>query len=184
MDIGAVLSRGAVAGLAGGLMFALANMWFSAAHGKPLVAPFLAISTIFHGSSELVMDQPDVIAGLVLHLGLSLVFGMVFAVGVAMLHLGSPPDLLAAASILYGLVLYVVNFQIIGRIVFPVVRQPQGPQPALRAVGPPRCLRPAARPVLPRVPRLVAALTGHGKPPGGRNPRRRGGSPGYEVRPE
>jgi hypothetical protein len=127
MDIGAVLSRGAVAGLAGGLMFALANMWFSAAHGKPLVAPFLAISTIFHGSSEPVMDQPDVIAGLVLHLGLSLVFGMVFAVGVAMLHLGSRPDLLAAASILYGLVLYVVNFQIIGRIVFPWFVNPKGP---------------------------------------------------------
>lgn len=127
VDIGAVLSRGAAAGLAGGLMFALANMWFSEAHGKPLVAPFLAISTIFHGSTMPVMSQPDVIAGLVLHLGLSLVFGMVFALGVVLLRLGSRPALLVAAAIVYGLVLYVVDFQIIGRIAFSWFVNPEGP---------------------------------------------------------
>ncbi|MDQ2852011.1 MAG: hypothetical protein M3Y49_15025 [Actinomycetota bacterium] len=126
-DVGAVLTRGAAAGLAGGLLFALANMWFSTAHGKPSVAPFLAISTIFHASAMPVMSQPDVITGLVLHLGLSLLFGIVFALIVTMLGLSTRPLLLLAAGLVYGLVLYIVNFQIIGRIFFPWFVNPKGP---------------------------------------------------------
>jgi hypothetical protein len=127
LDLGAVLTRGAVAGLAGGLLFALANMWYADAHGKPLVAPFLAISTIFHGTDMPVMSQPDVIAGLVTHLGLSLLFGMVFAVGVTLLRLATRPLLLLGAGLVYGLVLYVVNFQIIARVAFPWLVNPKGP---------------------------------------------------------
>ncbi len=121
------MTRGAVAGLAGGLLFALANMWYADAHGKPLVAPFLAISTIFHGTDMPVMSQPDVIAGLVTHLGLSLLFGMVFAVGVTLLRLATRPLLLLGAGLVYGLVLYVVNFQIIARVAFPWLVNPKGP---------------------------------------------------------
>lgn len=102
-------------------------MWFFEANGKPLVAPFLAISTIFHGSKMPVMSQPDVIAGLVLHLGLSLLFGMVFALGVVLLRLGSRPALLVVAAIVCGLLLYVVDFQIIGRAAFPWFVNPKGP---------------------------------------------------------
>ena len=126
-DIGAVLTRGAAAGLAGGLLFALANMWFATAHGKPSVAPFLSISTIFHASAMPVMSQPDVIAGLVLHLGLSLLFGIVFALMVTMLSLTARPPLLLAAALVYGLVLYLVNFQIIGRIFFRGSSTPKAP---------------------------------------------------------
>lgn len=95
LDLGSVLARGAVAGLAGGLVFALANMWYADAHGKPPVAPFLAISTIFHGTKMPVMSQPDVIAGLVLHVALSLLFGIVFALAVTMLRLLERPPLRA-----------------------------------------------------------------------------------------
>ncbi len=127
MDLGGVLARGAVAGLAGGMLFALANMWFADAHGEPPVAPFLAISTIFHGTKMPVMSQPDVIAGLVMHLALSLLFGIVFAVGVVLLRLPQRPLLLLAAGVVYGLALYVVNFQIIARIAFPFFVNPKGP---------------------------------------------------------
>lgn len=112
-DVGAVMARGAVAGLAGGVLFALANMWYADAHRKPPVAPFLAISTIFHHTKMPVMSQPDVIAGLVLHLGLSLLFGMVFAIGVVVLRLTQRPLMLLGAGLVYGLALYLVNFQII-----------------------------------------------------------------------
>jgi len=111
LDVGAVLTRGAV--------FALANMWYADAHGQPVVAPFLAISTIFHGTDMPVMSQPDVIAGLVTHLGLSLLFGMVFALAVVMLRLATRPLLLLGAGLVYGLALYVVNFQIIARVASP-----------------------------------------------------------------
>lgn len=127
LDLGAVLARGAVAGLAGGLLFALANMWYADAHGKPSVAPFLDISTIFHGTDKPVISQPDVIAGLVVHLGLSLLFGIVFALAVTMLRLTTRPLLLLVAGLIYGLALYVVNFQIIARAVFPWFVNPNGP---------------------------------------------------------
>ncbi len=127
MDIGAVLARGAVAGLAGGVLFALANMWYADAHGKPSVAPFLDISTIFHGTKMPVISQPNVIAGLVLHLGLSLLFGMVFALGVTLLRLPQRPLMLLGAGLAYGLALYVVNFQIIARAAFPWFVNPNGP---------------------------------------------------------
>ena len=127
LDVGAVLARGAVAGLAGGVLFALANMWCADAHGQPVVAPFLAISTIFHGTDMPVMSQPDVIAGLVTHLGLSLLLGMVFALAVAMLRLATRPLLLLGAGLIYGLALYVVIFQIIGRVAFPWFVNVKGP---------------------------------------------------------
>lgn len=37
------------------LGFILANMWYAVGSSKPAVAPFLAISTIFHGSAMPVM---------------------------------------------------------------------------------------------------------------------------------
>ncbi len=127
LDIGAIVTRGATAGLAGGLLFALSNMWYSGAHGKPIVAPFLSISTIFHASDKPMMSQPDVIAGLVLHLGLSLVFGIVFALGVSLTGVDRKPLVLVAAAVGYGLVLYLVNFQILARLFFPFFVSPKGP---------------------------------------------------------
>lgn len=127
LDIGAVLARGAVAGLAGGLLFALASMWYADAHGKPPIAPFLDISTIFHGTDMPVINANDVIAGLVTHLALSLLFGIVFGLAVAMLRLAQRPTLLLMAGLIYGLALYVVNFQIIGRALFPWFVNAKGP---------------------------------------------------------
>lgn len=126
MDLGAVLARGAVAGLAGGMLL----RWPTC--GTPTRtanrrSPFLAISTIFHGTKMPVMSQPDVIAGLVLHLALSLLFGIVFAIGVVLLRLPQRRPLLLAAAVGCGLALYVVNFQIIGRAAFPFFVNPKGP---------------------------------------------------------
>ncbi|HJP78249.1 MAG TPA: hypothetical protein VJ914_28505 [Pseudonocardiaceae bacterium] len=51
VDIGGLVSCGAIAGLTAGLGFILANMWFATASGKPPLAPFLAISTVYHASA-------------------------------------------------------------------------------------------------------------------------------------
>ncbi|MGH3625822.1 MAG: hypothetical protein ACRDRL_00020, partial [Sciscionella sp.] len=63
----------------------------------------------------------------VLHVGLSLVFGMVFALLVGMLGLEGKPLTLTGSAIVYGLLLYVVNFQILARLFFPWFVNPKGP---------------------------------------------------------
>ncbi|MGI9185135.1 MAG: hypothetical protein ACR2GZ_09280 [Solirubrobacteraceae bacterium] len=127
-DGGVLLARGAIAGLAAGLGFILANMWYAVGNGKPAVAPFLAISTIFHGSAMPVMTPQaipgEVVTGLVMHTALSITFGMGFALLAVFLR---NPGQLAAAAVLYGLALFVLNIEILGRTAFPFFTNPHGP---------------------------------------------------------
>ncbi len=125
--LGDLLVCGAVAGFAAGLAFLLANMGYATTQGKPAVAPLMDISTIFHGTSQPASMTPtsDMIAtGLVTHVALSIVFGMVFALLVPFLR---NVLVLAAGGIAYGLAVYVVNFQILGNTVFEWFTNPKGP---------------------------------------------------------
>jgi hypothetical protein len=127
LDVGALCARGAVAGLVAGFTFVMANMWYAGAHGKPSVAPFLDISTIFHASKAPVLDPNEVVVGLVTHFALAMLFGIVFAFAVHILRLAHQPPLLVVAALVYGLALYVVNFQVIGRAAFPWFVNSNGP---------------------------------------------------------
>jgi hypothetical protein len=125
--LGDLLARGAVAGFAAGLAFLLANMGYATTQGKPAVAPLMDISTIFHGTSRPASMTPtsDMIAtGLVTHAALSIVFGMAFALLVPFLR---NLLVLTAGGIVYGLAVYVVNFQILGNTVFEWFTNPNGP---------------------------------------------------------
>ena len=109
------LTRGVVAGLAAGLLFLLANMWYADSQDLPAVAPLYDISTIFHFS-----DQPDpvpenAVIGLVVHLALSGGFGALFAAFATMF---ASRRALMLGAVAFGLALYVVNFQILGRVAF------------------------------------------------------------------
>ena len=109
------LARGVVAGVAAGLLFLLANMWYADSQGLPAVAPLFDISTIFYFS-----DQPDPVpvnaaVGLVVHLALSAAFGALIAVFAPLFASGR---VLALGAVGFGLLLYVVNFQVLGRIAF------------------------------------------------------------------
>ena len=130
LDIGS-RSRGMAAGTTAGIGFILANMWYAVAHDKPPVAPFMAISTIFHGADAPTQDPAavpaDVVAGLVLHLGLSILFGIGFAILLGIVPMPRRPLPLVVAALAYGLALYVVNFQIFGRTLFPFFSNPAGP---------------------------------------------------------
>lgn len=69
---------------------------------------------------------PDnVTVGLVAHVSLSMLFGIVFGLLLAPFfrHL----LVLAAAGIAYGLALYVVNFQVLGNTLFEWFTDPRGP---------------------------------------------------------
>lgn len=131
--LGDLLARGALAGLFSGLVFLLANMGWAVKDDKPSVAPLIDISTIFHNQDEPMPVQagpfgPDNIAvGLVTHLTLSMLFGIVFALIAAALVRRRGAALLVPAAVVYGLLVYVVNFQVFGRVFFEWFTDPMGP---------------------------------------------------------
>ncbi len=114
-DIDARLVRGVVAGTAAGLLFLLANMWYADSQGLPAVAPLYDISTIFHFADKPQPSPENLAIGLVVHLTLSAAFG---ATAAFLAPLVSGPGRLIGMSVAFGLVLYVVNFQILGRLFF------------------------------------------------------------------
>jgi len=114
-DIDRRIARGVVAGTAAGLLFLLANMWFAVSKGMPAAAPLYDISTIFHFAGMPEPTPENAVVGLVTHLTLSAGFGVVLAVLVAVL--GSRTALLGA-GVGFGVALYLVNFQILGRVAF------------------------------------------------------------------
>ncbi|MFN2469159.1 MAG: hypothetical protein ABR521_13645 [Gaiellaceae bacterium] len=127
-DLGGRISRGAAAGLVSGLVFLLATMGYVTTKDLPAIAPLLDISTIFHGT-DMPTDDPtkvpvDAFAGLVLHLTLAALYGVVFALFVP---LARNIAFLAVGAVAYGLLLYVFNFQIFGRILFEWFTDPKGP---------------------------------------------------------
>jgi hypothetical protein len=129
--VGDLFTRGAAAGISAGFVFLLANMAYATTQGKPSVAPFMDISTIFHGTDRPAAMTPtvDMLAtGAVVHLTLSIAFGVIFALLVgAFAPLTRNWLVLAVAGVAYGLALYVVNFQILGNTIFEWFTNPQGP---------------------------------------------------------
>ena len=121
---GELVSRGSLAGLVG---FLLANMAFATTQGLPAVAPMIDISTIFHGVDTPTPSPENMVVGLVTHTGLSILFGIGFALLVTAVPTVRRAPLLVVAAIAYGLLLYVVNFQILGRTAFPWFTNPKGP---------------------------------------------------------
>lgn len=131
VDFGALAARGAIGGFVAGVGFILANMWFAVSMGGPAVAPFLAISTVFHASGKPVTAPQalpvEVVTGLMTHIALSLGFGIGFGVLVALLPVLRRPVMLVVGALVYGLGLYILDFQILGRTVFPFFTNPAGP---------------------------------------------------------
>jgi hypothetical protein len=117
LDLGGLLARGAIAGIVAGMSFLLADMWFAVSQGKPAISPLYAISTVFHASKAPAPAAAEPVLGLATHIVLSLGFGMGFAV-LLVPWLRNLPALVAGA-LGWGLALWVLNIQILGRTVFP-----------------------------------------------------------------
>lgn len=109
------IARGVIAGTVAGLLFLLANMWYADSQGMPAAAPLYDISTIFHFADEPQPSPENLAIGLVVHLTLSAAFG---ATAAFLAPLVRGPGRLVLMSVVFGLVLYVVNFQILGRLFF------------------------------------------------------------------
>ncbi|MDP8960362.1 MAG: hypothetical protein M3N32_01865 [Actinomycetota bacterium] len=135
------LGRGAVGGIVAGAVFLAVTMWFATSVGDPAKGPLLMISTIVKGDDAMMTGSTSAGVGLAVHVGLSALFGVVFALLASRLKSNGA---LAFAGTLYGAALYLVNFKILSPIAFPVF---EDGQPALRA-GRAHRLRDVAGPCL------------------------------------
>jgi hypothetical protein len=115
-ELGDRVSRGTVAGIAAGLLFLVANMLWATKSDLPAVAPLIDISTIFNFDDVANPTTENMFIGLVTHLTLSAAFGVAFALLVPLLR---NLRTLTAGAVAFGVALYVVNFQILGRTAFP-----------------------------------------------------------------
>lgn len=114
-DLDRRITYGVVGGTFAGLLFLLANMWYADSQGLPAVAPLYDISTIFYFTDKPDPQPINAAVGLVVHLTLAAAFGAALA---ALAPLAKGTARLAGMGAAFGLLLYLVNFQILGRIVF------------------------------------------------------------------
>jgi hypothetical protein len=120
----AYAARGAVGGIAGGAVFIGVTMWFAATMGNPATAPLKLISTILLGADALKSGDASVPLGIAIHTVLSIAFGVVLGLIASRL---ANDGAIAVAALGYGLVLYLVNFQLLGRTVLPQFQNPNQP---------------------------------------------------------
>jgi len=109
------IAYGVVGGTFAGLLFLLANMWYADSQGLPAVAPLYDISTIFFFTDKPDPQPVNAAVGLIVHLTLSGAFGAALA---ALAPLAKGAARLVGMGAAFGLVLYLVNFQILGRVAF------------------------------------------------------------------
>ncbi len=117
--VAARLLRGATGGVLAGLVFAGVTMWFAQSTGGKLDMPLRMISTIVKGDAAMAAGTTSVALGALVHVVLSALFGMVFALAVPLFRTNGTA---ALAGTLYGLLLYIVNFLVLSPLVFTTFR--------------------------------------------------------------
>jgi hypothetical protein len=116
--------RGVVGGELAGAVFALLTMWFATSLGGEAKMPLLMMSTIATGRDAMASGSASVAVGVGVHLILSALFGVLFALLVP--HMRTNATLLIS-GLGWGLVVYVVNFRLISPTVFPVFQDANQP---------------------------------------------------------
>jgi hypothetical protein len=111
------LARGAVAGAIAGGLFIAVTMWFATTVGDPAKGPLMMISTIVKGDGAMAAGTADPAVGALVHLALSVVYGMIFGVVAPVLRTNAA---VALAGTAYGALLYVINFKLIAPVLFPI----------------------------------------------------------------
>jgi hypothetical protein len=116
-----LLLHGAIGGAIGGVLFAVANMLIDLVLGFPFYATFEGLGSLLApgvGVGEIPAAQA-VPVGLVLHLGLSLVYGVLFVYLATLAGRKRPGPLLFLFAVFYSGLLWLVNFVIIAPMLFP-----------------------------------------------------------------
>lgn len=121
---GRLLLHGVVGGIVAGIVFAIVDMVLAVAiMGAPFVAPLRMIGAILLGPQALEPTYPlaqAAITGLLVHLVLSAIYGVIFVYLLAFVgQLNASTGLLLLYGSLFGLALWIVNFLLIAPIAFP-----------------------------------------------------------------
>lgn len=118
-DTGTWVATGIVGGIVAGVVMAMVAMVWMALVGEGFWKPLSVIASIFMGKSaisgsfELIPD----LVGMMLHLGLSAIFGLAFAFFVR--NIPWPSVAVIGVAIAYGLLLWIVNVRIIDANLIP-----------------------------------------------------------------
>jgi uncharacterized membrane protein YagU involved in acid resistance len=118
------LLRGAVGGVPAGMVFAAVTMWFTDSTAGKADMPLRMISTIVKGDQAMAAGTTSVGLGVLVHLVLSALFGVLFALAVPRLRSNGT---VALAGTLYGALLYVVNFLVLAPLAFSVFKMANQP---------------------------------------------------------
>jgi uncharacterized membrane protein YagU involved in acid resistance len=122
--VGRRLVRGAVGGVAAGMVFAAVTMWFADSTGGKAEMPLRMISTIVKGDQAMAAGTTSPALGVVVHVVLSALFGMIFALAAPRFRTNGT---VALAGTMYGLLLYVVNFLVLTPLLFTTFRMANQP---------------------------------------------------------
>src|SRR5262249_17081132 len=71
---------GALGGVVAGLVFLVLNMWFATSMEQPARMPLLMMSTILQGNDAVKSSSATVGVGVLVHVALSIAFGVAFSV--------------------------------------------------------------------------------------------------------
>lgn len=107
--------RGVVGGEVAGAVFALLAMWYTTSVDQGRDAALLMISTVASGSDSVASGSAHVATGVIVHLALSALFGVIFSQFVPKMRTNA--TLLICAG-LFGIVVYLVNFRILSPLFF------------------------------------------------------------------
>jgi uncharacterized membrane protein YagU involved in acid resistance len=114
-----VVEAGAVGGLIGGVMMALFAMLYDAATGLGFFSPVRAIAATVLGRDAVTTGGGAILLGLAIHLGVSILFGVVFA---AITQREVPPAAAIAFGMFAGLAILVIMSLVVLPVLNPVSR--------------------------------------------------------------
>jgi hypothetical protein len=107
--------RGAAAGVGSGIVFVAITMWFADSMGDPARMPLHMIATVVQGDDAMMKGDTNATVGAIVHLVISAGYGIAFAFVLPWLRTNA---MIALAATVYGVVLYVVNFEILAPWLF------------------------------------------------------------------
>ena len=120
---GQLTLQGIVGGIVAGIVFAVAEMVMAVLMGGDFFGPLRMIGSIVLGTVALSPTYPlgtAVVAGVVVHMILSAIYGVVFVYLLAFANqLGTSTSPLLLYGSVFGLALWVLNFLIIAAIAWP-----------------------------------------------------------------
>lgn len=112
-----MMVRGAVGGLAAGVIFGLFQMWYLADAGMPANTIIHMIATIVQPDEYFAAGTTSLAAGWAVHVGLSITYGALL--GLLATEFKSNASRVALAGF-YGLVVYMFNFLLLVPLFYPV----------------------------------------------------------------